>query len=94
MVIFHIYSSKQIEMLMLNTFIKAMVTIVNDIVTEIMINPAEAVLPLTFQRPTSLHASPLEEVVVMGTDIYGFPIRRRYSFFEDTNGARAPHSPE
>lgn len=81
-------------MLMLNTFIKAMVTIVNEIATEIMTYPVEAVLPLTYQHPTPLHASPLEEVIIMGTDTYGFPVRRRYSFFEDTNGARAPHSPE
>ena len=54
-----------------------MVTIVNEIATEIMTYPVEAVLPLTYQHPTPLHASPLEEVIIMGTDTYGFPVRRR-----------------
>jgi hypothetical protein len=70
---------------MLATFLRAAATIVTEILAE-----EPPVLPL--YTPKSSPESPLEEIIIIGNDYCIIP-RRRSSFFMNTHGAKAPHSP-
>jgi hypothetical protein len=72
---------------MLALFFRAAAVIVNDIIAD----EPNMLLPLYFPKSPVLFDSPLEEVVIIGNDYCVMP--RRSSFFENTNGAKAPHSP-
>jgi hypothetical protein len=72
---------------MLATFLRAAVTVVTEILAE-----DQMTLPLYVTKSPENPESPLEEIIIIGNEYCIMP-RRRNSFFANTNGARAPHSP-
>ena len=74
---------------MLATILRATATVI----TEIISNEPEFVLPLHIRKPPVKLDSPLEEIIILGNEYCVMPRARRNSFFANTNGARAPHSP-
>jgi hypothetical protein len=73
---------------MLQQIFRAAVTIIAEIISE-----EPSTLPYYSPRNTPKMQTPLEEIVIEGKEQHIPPAKRRWSFFEGTHYAKAPHSP-